>query len=226
MDTNLKACPFCGSYNVEISFGGTECELICMDCGVESSIFIFALMSREERSTAIFDIEKYNGYEPKYRNRAIKHLQDNWNNRPREQELEAENNNLKQELDFQKSFTGLKDTLGQPIMEGNIVHWSDGGDNLSLKERIETRWDRIALTELNKRQAQFRVIDSPSEEVRAYGMVFDFGSFIYKDTDRHLTIVANSEEEYRNKFKNAGECMAYVLKKHAELNQSTTESEV
>lgn len=36
------------------------------------------------------------------------------------------------------SFTGLYDTCGEKIYYGDIVHWTDGGDDLSLEERIKT----------------------------------------------------------------------------------------
>ena len=42
-------------------------------------------------------------------------------------------------------------------------------------------------------------------------MDFDFGSFIYQDTKKYLTVVAESEKEYFDKFKTAGECMKWVL---------------
>ena len=44
-------------------------------------------------------------------------------------------------------FTGLYDTCDEKIYYGDIVHWTDGGDDLSLEERIRTRWDRIAVVE-------------------------------------------------------------------------------
>lgn len=114
-------------------------------------------------------------------------------------------------------FTGLYDTLGQPICTGQIVHWTDGGDDLPLEERIRTRWDRIALVWMDGILPQFRVIDSPHPEVKAGGHSFNYGNFIYKDTQNYLTVVADDEAEYHQKFANAGECMVWVLserKKH------------
>lgn len=120
--------------------------------------------------------------------------------------------------------TGLYDRLIRPICYGNIVHWTDGGDELDLESRIKTRWDRIAIVDIDIIVPVFRVIDSPSQEIKnkiaSYPdyMEFNFGSFIYKDTQKYLTIVAESQEEYFQKFKNAGECMKYVLEITSETN--------
>ena len=125
---------------------------------------------------------------------------------------------------FKNVFTGLYDTCGQKINFGNIVHWTDGGDELSLEERIKTRWDRIAVVEKLKYQGierpeiVFRVIDSPNEQTKRYSCNFEYGNFIYKDTENFLTVVAENEEIYKIKFKNAGDCMAYVLKKRSKSN--------
>jgi hypothetical protein len=120
---------------------------------------------------------------------------------------------IKQDADlkFERKFTGLKDRLGKPILEGNIVHWTDGGDDLSLAERIATRWDRIAKVILDKKQATFKVIDSPSQKTKDHGHTFEYGSFIYEDTERYLTIVAENEQDYNAKFRSAADCMRWVL---------------
>lgn len=106
--------------------------------------------------------------------------------------------------------TRLKDRMGKSIMVGNIVHWSDGGDDLSLDERIANRWDRIAVVHMDGIMPAFTVIDSPDEQTKAYGYTFNYGRFIYKDTENHLTIVADSRDEYDKRFKSAGDCMRYV----------------
>lgn len=116
------------------------------------------------------------------------------------------------EIDDGREFTGLYDKFGKKIMFGDVVHWTDGGDELSLEERIKTRWDRIAVVrKLYGAEVNFKVIDSPSKKVIEYDMDFDFGSFIYQDTKKYLTVVAESEKEYFDKFKTAGECMKWVL---------------
>ena len=116
------------------------------------------------------------------------------------------------EVDDGREFTGLYDKFGKKIMFGDVVHWTDGGDELSLEERIKTRWDRIAVVrKLYGAEVNFKVIDSPSKKVIEYDMDFDFGSFIYQDTKKYLTVVAESEKEYFDKFKTAGECMKLVL---------------
>lgn len=107
--------------------------------------------------------------------------------------------------------TGLFDRKGKPIKVGCVVHWTDGGDDLSLQERINSRWDRIAVVSMKRILPQFTVIDSPHKTTKAYGHTFCYGSFIYQDTENYLTVVADSVEEYHSKFNNAGECMAYVL---------------
>lgn len=116
-------------------------------------------------------------------------------------------------LSGEEGVTGLYDVNGHEIETGQVVHWSDGGDSLSLEHRIESRWDRIAVVSMKGILPQFSVIDSPSAQYlkRHCPHTFNYGNFIYKDTENYLTIVAQSEEEYNEKFKNAGECMAYVL---------------
>lgn len=108
--------------------------------------------------------------------------------------------------------TGLTDRTGKPIRVGNIVHWTDGGDDLTLAERIAERWDRIAIVGKEGILPFFHVIDSPSKSVREYAPCFNYGSFIYKETEKYLTVVAKSKAEYKRKFKSPGECMSWVLK--------------
>lgn len=122
----------------------------------------------------------------------------------------SEMQSLREKVEQVKKLTGCYDTTGREIEAGHVVHWSDGGDDLSLYERIKTRWDRIAVVEKDP-DIQFRVIDSPAEDTKKSGVTFHYGSFIYRNTESSLTIVADSEEEYREKFNNAGECMAFVL---------------
>lgn len=128
------------------------------------------------------------------------------------QSLKLENDALKEKLEEYERWTGLYDTCGKKIYFGNVVHWTDGGDELPLEERIKTRWDRIAVVGRDGIEVTFSVIDSPNARTKAYKAVFNYGSFIYTDTEKYLTVVAQSKEEYKEKFKNAGECMEYVLK--------------
>lgn len=111
-----------------------------------------------------------------------------------------------------KKWTGLIDTLGNKIFFGDVVHWTDGGDELSLEERIASRWDRIAVVSYKGIEVVFRTFDSPSESSKKHRQEFSYGNFIYKDTQKYLTVAAEGRKEYAKKFKNAGECMAYVLK--------------
>ena len=113
----------------------------------------------------------------------------------------------------------LLDKCGTDITDGCVVHWTDGGDDLPLEERIATRWDRIAVTRRGL-STTFTVIDSPSEKTRRWAHQFNLGSFIWANTEKYLTVVAANEDEYRAKFSNAGECMAHVL----ELSLSASEN--
>lgn len=138
--------------------------------------------------------------------------------------LKAENKELAARLKEAEKFTGLYDTCGNKIYYGNIVHWTDGGDDLTLEERIKERWDRIAvvgkyMTDDNiiRPEICFNVIDSPSEVTKKAAPEFAYGCFIYKDTENYLTVVAENATEYKKKFKNAGECMAYVLEVRSEV---------
>ena len=138
--------------------------------------------------------------------------------------LKAENKELAARLKDAEKFTGLYDTCGNKICYGNIVHWTDGGDDLTLEERIKERWDRIAVVgkymtndNIIRPEICFNVIDSPSERTRKAAAQFEYGCFIYQDTENYLTVVAENANEYRKKFKNAGECMAYVLEVRSEV---------
>lgn len=110
-----------------------------------------------------------------------------------------------------EKWTGLIDILGNKIYFGNIVHWTDGGDELSLEERIKTRWDRIAVVEKEGIEVVFKVFDSPSSWVKNNRPYFRYGNFIYTDTENYLTVVAGDLEDYNSRFQNAGQCMKYVL---------------
>lgn len=121
-------------------------------------------------------------------------------------------------------FTGLYDKRGKKILVGNIVHWTDGGDELPLAERIASRWDRIAVVGMEGILPTFRVIDSPNKETALCGHTFNYGSFIYKDTENFLTVVAESVDDYRKQFSSAGECMSFVLSQ-TEINAARKEGE-
>lgn len=123
---------------------------------------------------------------------------------------------LEYQAEKNKNWTGLIDTLGNRIYFGNIVHWTDGGDELSLEERIKTRWDRIAVVEKDGIEVVFKVFDSPDEWTKNYKQEFRYGNFIYADTQKYLTVVAGNREEYEQRIRNAGTCMAIVLKMREE----------
>ena len=107
-------------------------------------------------------------------------------------------------------YTGLKDKRGQKITIGSVVHWSDGGEELDMEQRIRERWDRIAVVGQQGILPHFSVIDSPDAKTKAEAHTFCYGSFIYRDTENPLTVVADSIEDYKRKFSNAGECMRWV----------------
>ena len=117
----------------------------------------------------------------------------------------------KPSIDSERQWTGLYDRCGNKICVGDIVHWTDGGDDLSLKKRIKDRWDRIAVVSMRDIEPQFTVIDSPNEYTRNSKHTFSYGSFIWRETAKYLTVVAVDKAEYEATFNNAGECMAKVL---------------
>lgn len=123
---------------------------------------------------------------------------------------------LEYQAEENKNWTGLIDTLGNRIYFGNVVHWTDGGDELSLEERIKSRWDRIAVVEKDGIEVVFKVFDSPDEWTRNYKQEFRYGNFIYTDTQKYLTVVAGNREEYEQRIRNARSCMAIVLKMREE----------
>ncbi len=127
--------------------------------------------------------------------------------------------NLEYQAKENKNWTGLIDTLGNRIYFGNIVHWTDGGDELSLEERIKTRWDRIAVVEKDGIEVVFKVFDSPDEWTRNYKQEFRYGNFIYTDTQKYLTVVAGNREEYEQRIRNAETCMTIVLKMREEKGE-------
>jgi len=75
-------------------------------------------------------------------------------------------------------FTGLKDKNGVEIYEGDIVSW--GKPPIELEERI-------AEVKINL-DIQFDCKNI------SYPYVFHYGSFIYADTEKHLTVIGNIYE--------------------------------
>jgi len=108
---------------------------------------------------------------------------------------------------------GLFDKLGKPICVGNVVHWTDGGDNFDLETRAKTRWDRIAVVSKKGILPQFTVIDSPSQKTKEAAHTFNYGNFIYQDTENYLTVVADSEADYWKMFKSPVDCRKGVIMK-------------
>lgn len=78
--------------------------------------------------------------------------------------------------------TGLYDVNKRPIMDGDIVFWDD---------ESKGKWSRIARVNWNKPNLVFTVIASPYPGI--IGHEFNYGSFIYKDTEKYLEIVDSIE---------------------------------
>ncbi|MGH1376651.1 MAG: Lar family restriction alleviation protein [Alphaproteobacteria bacterium] len=119
--------------------------------------------------------------------------------------LEDENRRLRDMLNE----TGCLDMNGVAIKEGHIVHWSDGGDDLPIEVRINTRWDRIAVVSRNP-DIQFTVIDSPCKATKEQRYTYKFGNFIWKQTEKYLTVVSQNEEEYWQKFDSPSDTLKFV----------------
>lgn len=80
-------------------------------------------------------------------------------------------------------YTGLKDKEGNKIFEGDIVRWDDMSDG--------QMW-RVAVVEINP-DLRFRIIRIKCDfrQSAQEGHVFNFGNFIYKDTENHFEIIGN-----------------------------------
>lgn len=84
--------------------------------------------------------------------------------------------------------TGLEDTSGRQIYEGDIVKWGHikGGEETPI---------RIAIVEINP-DLQFKI--KCTDENRKYYLgqdkIFHYGNFIYTDTKKWLEIIGNVHE--------------------------------
>lgn len=83
------------------------------------------------------------------------------------------------------SCTGLKDKNGKLIYEGDIVKWDDNSKG---------KYWRVAVVELFP-ALQFRIIKNTAYELSMpEDHIFEYGSFIYKDTHNWLEIIGNVYE--------------------------------
>ena len=82
-------------------------------------------------------------------------------------------------------FTGLLDKNGKEIYEGDIVEWDDDSDG---------KYWRVAVVELFP-ALQYRIIKNSRHPLSAEeGHIFEFGSFIYKDSEKYIEVIGNIYE--------------------------------
>jgi len=76
------------------------------------------------------------------------------------------------------------DKAGNEIFEGDIVKWDDGSNG---------RYWRVAIVKFDEGNSLcFECFDCPAvENTSAHGHTFEYGSFIYTDTENHLEIIGN-----------------------------------
>jgi len=79
-------------------------------------------------------------------------------------------------------FTWLTDKNGTKIFEGDIVKWDD---------RSKGKYWRVAVVEISP-DIRFRIVKNNVHELSCEaGKVFNYGNFIYKDTEKDLYVLGN-----------------------------------
>ncbi len=80
--------------------------------------------------------------------------------------------------------SGRSDKAGNEIFEGDIVKWDDGSDG---------RYWRVAIVKFDEGNSLcFECFACPAvENTSCHGHTFEYGSFIYTDTENHLEIIGN-----------------------------------
>ena len=98
--------------------------------------------------------------------------------------------NAENQLIFER-FIELSDKNGKELYEGDIVNWGMHHPN------SEEHFHRYAVVEINP-DIQFRILfyinSANGNKKETDGYIFRFGQFAYKETNKHLEVIGNINE--------------------------------